>query len=214
MSWTIFSTRVEMKAHGVVQLTSVSHAFSSQPSALAFGRAVLCCVPLSGVRRNEHTETCSLLHSHGAPPPSPAANDEATPSEGKNNATGEKSRKIGRLIFGRKPWGGDSTSSGVGSAETPIKDRRTPRKGRGKRPGSSRSSVASETLNVTPCGQRTSWLNDPLEDGWVLCTDSDGFRYYWNEVLQETRCSFVSRLDVSGEKLGYRLVHLHKLSKC
>lgn len=67
-----------------------------------------------------------------------------------------------------------------------MKVKRSPKKGRGKRPGFPQG-VAAEASISTPCGQYV-WNGGPFQAGWVPHTDSDGYRYYWNEALQEYRC--------------------------
>lgn len=113
-----------------------------------------------------------------------------TQEEEQQQPAGGKKEK--RSVFGLKnPWRNKSNSppSAVASAAgqeaagaTPARRKSETKRGRGKRPGT------HSGREGTPCaaGEGRGGGVD-AGDGWVMYADSDGFHYFWNEALQESR---------------------------
>lgn len=167
--------------------------------------------------RNGHYDALALLLCHPeiiAPSPShchditpgtvePSPQTSAAPPSPSHETT-RIDKASNRSFFGRKPWRNKivepeptkSVSDGIS---------RTPRRiGRGRRPvldknvtnNHGATASGSFKLAATQIGALDGIGMEP-EDAWVLYHDANGFPYYWNEAVQESRyemCSLQGRL--------------------
>eukprot|EP00903_Cladosiphon_okamuranus_P015041 g13916.t1 len=151
--------------------------------------------PLDLAGRNGHNDALSRLLCHPSPMAAATGATQAVLSSSTASATSpqgpmvspasaaatpKSTGKGGLSLFRKTSWRRKLPKGANGTAV------KTPRKGRGKRPGTTGGGDGEHggTSRNVP-GASDGGID--VGGGWIMYTDAEGFQYCWNEALQESR---------------------------